>query len=554
MANALLTGVSGLIAHQRMLDVVGNNLANLNTAGYKAQRTLFADLLYTTINPATGATDNVAGGRNPNQIGSGVKVAQIGRLFTQGTLEQTGRDLDFALQGDGFFIVNDGQRNLYTRSGAFSLDDMSYLVDPTTGGRVLRYGSAGEPDGVNPSFQTPGDDSIFIPLGASIPGTASTSLTLMGNLSSYATGPAAEVLTSTAPFMVGGAAAAAGDLLNDLDSLVAAYGAGDALDITGTAADGSAVSVTVSVDGTTTLGDLIAAVSGAYPDATASLDASGNLVLTADADGEASLTLRIDDASTNTGGANWNSHSPVVTTSGKVGDIVNSTIEVYDVRGGSHTVHLAFQKQSDNIWDMTASVDAADGVLTDDSVLQIQFNDDGSFDQVLGTGVGDANLAFQWNGITAPQTVDVLSGSNGGFDGLTQLATSSGVLFDQDGFGAGVITSVQVNSDGMIEAVATNGRRFIVAQLAIASFRNPGGLIALGDNYYVESLNSGEVQIGTALSGTRGAVAPGHLESSNVEIAFEFTRLIVAQRGFSANARTITVADEMLEELTNVIR
>lgn len=554
MANALLTGVSGLIAHQRMLDVVGNNLANMNTAGYKAQRTLFSDLLYTTINPATGGTESVAGGRNPNQIGSGVKVGQIARLFTQGSLEQTGRDLDFAMQGDGFFVVNNAQRNLYTRSGAFSLDDMSYLVDPTTGGRVQRYGTAGEGDGVNPAFQTRGDTGIFIPLGASIPGAASTTVSLIGNLSSQATGPLMEVLISTAPYLVAGVAATAATLLNDLDSNVAAYGAGDVLEITGTAADGSAVSVNLNVDGTTTLGDLISAISGAYPDATASLDAAGNLILTADAEGPASLSLRLDDASANSGGGDWNSHSPVVTTQGKDGDVVHAAIEVYDVRGGAHAVHLTFQKQSDNLWDMTATVDPADGVVVDDAVRQIRFNDDGSFDQVLGTGVGDANLAFEWNGIAQQQTLDVLSGTNGAFDGLTQLATASGVLFDQDGFGAGVITAVQVNADGMIEAVASNGRRFVVAQLAIASFRNPGGLIALGDNYYVESLNSGEVQIGTALSGTRGAVAPGHLESSNVEIAFEFTRLIVAQRGFSANARTITVADEMLEELTNVIR
>lgn len=124
----------------------------------------------------------------------------------------------------------------------------------------------------------------------------------------------------------------------------------------------------------------------------------------------------------------------------------------------------------------------------------------------------------------------------------------------QNGFAPGSLASINVSSDGIIAGVATNGRTFEVAQLAIASFRNVKGLQGRGNNLYEESLNSGPVQLGTALSGDRGSISVGQLEGSNVDIAFEFTRLIVAQRGFSANARTITVTDEVLEELTNLIR
>ena len=133
MPNSLLTGVSGLVAHQRMMDVVGNNLANLNTHGFKVKRTLFSDLLYETIRPAASSSSSDIGGVNPNQVGSGVKVAQITSKFGQGNLELTGNDFDFAMQGEGFFVVSDGNRNLFSRNGAFALDRNGFLVDPTNG-------------------------------------------------------------------------------------------------------------------------------------------------------------------------------------------------------------------------------------------------------------------------------------------------------------------------------------------------------------------------------------------------------------------------------------
>ncbi|MCA9209480.1 MAG: flagellar hook-basal body complex protein, partial [Planctomycetales bacterium] len=128
------------------------------------------------------------------------------------------------------------------------------------------------------------------------------------------------------------------------------------------------------------------------------------------------------------------------------------------------------------------------------------------------------------------------------------------LAIEQDGFAPGTMNSVNTGPDGTIYGIATNGRQFPIAQLALASFRNVQGLRSVGDNYFEESLNTGDVQLGTALSGDRGAIVAGQLETSNVEVAQEFTRLIVAQRGFSANARTITVADKVLEELTNIIR
>src|SRR5438093_4868811 len=171
-SSSLFTGVSGLRAYQDMLNVVGNNLANINTTAFKTQRARFADLLYQTLTEATGVTSSRVGGTNPSQIGFGVKVNAIDQDFGQGSLEPTGGPLDLAIQGKGFFVVNDGFQNLYTRDGAFGVDNKGFLVDPSTGFHVQRFGTIGEGSATSPAFQTPGDNSIKIPFGTGVPGRA----------------------------------------------------------------------------------------------------------------------------------------------------------------------------------------------------------------------------------------------------------------------------------------------------------------------------------------------------------------------------------------------
>ncbi len=134
------------------------------------------------------------------------------------------------------------------------------------------------------------------------------------------------------------------------------------------------------------------------------------------------------------------------------------------------------------------------------------------------------------------------------------MAVSSSWAVEQDGFSAGTLASVHASADGVLTAVASNGRQVTLAQLAIASFPNLQGLYGQGENYFTESSSSGAASIGAAASGSRGVVRSGQLEGSNVDVGAEFTRLIVAQRGFSVNARTITVASQVLEELVNVVR
>ena len=548
MANSLFEGVSGLQVHQQMLDVVGNNLANLNTTGFKAQAIQFSDLLYQTLSPATAST-STGSGTDPIQVGFGVKVATINTAQEQGTLTSTGGQFDLALEGSGFFVARAGSQDLYTRAGSFSLDQNGFLVDPATGYRVQRFGTVGEGTATDPAFQTPGSSDIKVPLGIGIPGAATANVTLQGNLTAAATGPAAQVLTSSAPFLTGGVAAVGTTLLNNLDDNTTDYGAGDSLRLQGVTAGGAAVNVTVPVDGTTTLNDLVNDINANFPGSTASLS-GGNLVVTSNTTGQSDLTLAISDVSGNTGATAWGNHSLQTTTTGKDGDTVTSAIQIFDVQGRTHNLSLTFQKQADGTWSMTGSIPATDGTVLNGTVTGITFNDNGSFRQVSSS----AQMSFQFAGLTAPQAVSFSFGSPGGFNGLTQFggATSASAT-NQDGFAAGFLTSLSIAKDGTMNGVFTNGRTLAVAQLAVATFANPGGLTREGNNYFSLSAFSGEPQLAGGGAGGRGSVQQGALESSNVDVAQEFTRLIIAQRGFEVNTRTITVSDQVLQDLSNII-
>jgi len=543
MANSLLTGVTGLRVHQQMLDVVGNNQANTNTTGFKSQRVRFADLFYQS------AGVNV----NPMQIGLGARLSGIDTIFQQGTLEATGNDLDMAIAGKGFFVFN-GPAEVYSRAGAFGIDQDNHLIDLGTGYTVQRFGTVGE-TGTTEAFQTVGDNRITIPVGTVLPGAITSSVTLQGNLSATAAGPLAEVLTSAQPFLSGSTPATSTTLLNALQDNTAGYVSGDQIQIQGTDADGTAVNTTLAVDGTTTLGDLLTAINGAFTQSTASLDAAGNLVVTANTTGPAALGLSLSDAGTNTGGTNFSGHSLFATTDGQDGATVNSGIQIFDSQGTPHNLTLRFTKQGPNVWDLTASIPASDGTTIDGSVQGITFADDGSFLGVNGVGAGDPSVSFQFTGIATPQVLSFSFGTAGGFTGLTQFGSPSfAAATHQDGFAPGALTRLSVGDDGIMSGVFSNGRILPIAQLAIATFSNPEGLNRDGDNLFSLTSNSGSPVIGGGGSGDRGSVKQGTLESSNVDVALEFTRLIIAQRGFSVNARTVTVASEVLQELSNIIR
>ncbi len=547
MSQALITGISGMRTHQLKLDVVANNLANMNTVAFKSSTATFSDLVYNRFKSGSAAGD-VSGGTNPQFIGTGVQMGQVAKKFTQGAMESTGELLDFALQGNGFFtLATETGENVFSRAGSFGLDSEGRLVDPSTGYLVQRFGPAGEPTSNGIGFQTPGDSSIYIPLGAAIPGGETQNVELFGNLPADAMPPAAEVLTSFSPYLAGGSPATAATLLSALDNNQTAYTAGDTLTLTGTNPDGSPFSGTMPANGAT-MGDLVTALNGLMTGATAAIAPNGSLTVTSNTTGDAFISLLIEDTASNVGDTDFANHGLVVTTDGTAGDNYELSMDVFDARGQAHRMVLDFHKLGANSWEVTASVDAGSGTMIDDKVFNLTFNEDGTY-AIAGTaGLGDSNVEIQFNSLSLPQTITL------DLDELTHLAAGFGLSNQQDGFAPGNLVAVEVSANGMITGLATNGVAFELAQLGIADFSNYKGLNPLGNNLFQQTPSSGLSTIGPGAESGRGSVVGGKLEASNVDVAHEFTQLIVSQRGFSANARTITIASEMLEELTNIVR
>lgn len=533
--SALAAGVSGLRISQAALNVVGDNLANLNTPGFKSSRVNFSDELSQTIRSAQAPGGGV-GGRNPVQTGTGARVASIDINFGQGTLSPTGRPFDLAIQGEGFFIVTDGSRDLYTRVGAFNLDSNNDLVDSGTGFKVKGTGA-----------------NINLPVNTVIPASATTAVDMVGNLDSETTTGAVNqvVGTSPNPFTVAGPAAATqGTALNSLLQNTAAYGNGDTIAVTGKEVNGTSVSTSfvfgAANDGTT-LGDLRTFISASFGSATATIDGSGNIVLTADAPGSSNHTMTLANGS-GAGGTTFPTFS--VSANGS-GGIYVTTVQVFDAQGKSFPVKLTYNKTATNTWAISATMKPVDGSIASFGVTAINFNTDGSFKSITGTTALTINLPAGMGS----QVVNVNFGVANSFSGITQLGgNSSAAALSQNGFEAGFFLSASVNADGTVDALFTNGQTQTLDQIQLATFSNPSGLSKEGNNMLLPTVASGAAVLRLAGTGSAGSITSGALEGSNVDIAEEFTKLIISQRAFQANARTITTMDDVLQELVNIVR
>ena len=564
MSFALMAGVSGLQAHQRMLDVAGNNLANINTVGYKSSRIIFSELLAQTLKRASAPTSTI-GGINPQQIGSGVQVGGITPDTSQGNLMRTNNPLDLAIEGEGYFVLNDGSRNVYTRVGAFAVDAGSNLVDPSTGYIVQRIGTVGESDG----FQTPGDTNTKIPYDVAMPASATSEIKVAGNLSANATleTPQTNVLRSDTAYTASGSNAIGSTLIGDLDQFSGAFGVVDTdgtLYVTGVAPDGTAITdaVGLSVDATTTLNDVLAYIETQFGAAnvTASIS-NGRIVVTDDNSGysQTDIAFSYTGSSDGTDSLAVPGYFEVATVGGE--EVKNFNIITYDSQGGSHVLSGAFVRTNTvNLWDLvltSVSGNVSGLAFGDRRIEGIEFNgSDGSF-AGLNSVIGDTaqfTVSFAHDP-TNPQVITVDMGNQGQYNGLTQFARSStAVAKEQDGYQTGELSSVSVSSEGYIIGSFTNGIKKNLAAVQLALFKNPPGLESVGNGYFTSSVNSGEPIATQGLIGGAGMIHGGSLEKSNADVASLFVSMIEAQNGYHANARTITVANDMLKELTNLIR
>jgi flagellar hook protein FlgE len=409
MLRSLYSGISGLHAHQQMMDVTGNNIANVNTVGYKSDTVQFQDTLSQMLG-AAGAPQNGMGGSNPAQVGLGVKNSGIISNFSQGSQETTGRSGDMMIQGDGFFVVRDGQEDQYTRAGQFTFDANGTLVSAS--GQPVQGWTA--VDGVVNASAKP--DDIKMPLGSTIPPKATTNITLKGNLTSDPT------------------------------------------------TDGSNFTTTIPV--------------------------------------------KVYDAS----GATSTAVAQLTRTNNQAGPPPTSD------------------------WEVVMPFDATAGA-TNPAPVTMSFSDG----KPTAT---DGKLAMA-NGYS----IDVKDLTS--YSGLSDAR-----VFDTDGQSAGALTSLSysVSDTGQIIGVYSNGLKEVLGQVAMATFKNVAGLEKVGESSYRSTVNSGYAQVGQPGSAGMGSVVSGALEMSNVDLAQEFTNLIIAQRGFQANSRVITTSDELLQELVSMKR
>lgn len=548
MIRSLFSAMAGLRNHQVRMDVIGNNIANVNTVGFKANRVTFQEELSQVLRDATRPSA-ATGGRNPMTVGLGVSIGTVDTLFSQGTIEDTERATDLAIQGDGFFVLSDGTRRLFTRAGNFVLDAEGRLVHPSTG--YVLQGKMADENGEIASG-APVED-IVLPFGRKDPAKATTLIRYQCNLNADSDAKK-EVWTMNQPFMTGTGPADESTPINDLSEVSVPLQDGDVINISGTNPDGSVVSVEFvygeANDGTT-LGDLVAKIDEAFTGVTASLE-DGRIVLTDDEAGDSRTSISLNAMPTNKGTISLYGFTNTV--AGRDAGTHSASIYVYDSLGNRHTVEITFTKADEpNTWTWEVEVDGGLISPTAGYKGRVTFNNDGS----LAAFTSDDNqpLKFDPGSGADPMEVRLDAGRSGAFDGITQLsAPSTTVASYQDGHGMGVLSGISIDAEGRITGTFTNGTSQVLAQIVLADFTNKEGLRKAGNNLFEPTSNSGDPVIGLAGVNFPTIITPGALELSNVDLVREFTDMIVTQRGFQANARVITTTDAMLDEVIRIRR
>ena len=466
MMRSLFSGVSGLQNHQTRMDVIGNNISNINTTGFKRGRVNFQDIIYQQLQGAARPTEDL-GGVNPKEVGLGMSIASIDTLHIQGTLQTTGVGTDLAITGQGFFILDNAGKQVFTRAGAFSVDSDGIMVNPANGMKVQGW-MAREINNITVLDVSRPVEQLEIPVGGKDPARATTMV----------------------------------DFACNLDKRI--------------------------------------------PE------------LPENPTGEQLLR------------STW-----------------STTIAIYDSFGDKHDLQVEFTRVpgTQNSWNANVVVDPQNEVSTNATIgfgeeapaadgpttFTVNFSNNGTLlSAVDGDGnisgeSGQAQMYVAYDVQTATPDEDgafvrqefVLNlGTVGGFtNSITQYAESSSTkMVEQDGRAMGYLDDFKIDSSGIITGVYSNGSTRILGQVALATFPNQGGLEKLGDNTYRVSNNSGSANIGPSGIAGKGEIRAGTLEMSNVDMADQFVDMIVTQRGFQANSRTIQTADQLLQELLTLKR
>lgn len=463
MMRSLYSGVSGLQNHQTRMDVIGNNIANVNTTGFKRGRVNFQDMISQQLAGASKPTEE-KGGVNPKEVGLGMTVAAIDTVFTQGNLQSTGISTDVAIQGNGFFIEKNGEKSYYTRAGAFSLDQNGTLVNPANGMRVQGW-MARELNGemVVQTAATPTD--LVIPVGSKDPAKATQNINFACNLNKN---------TPEIPENPTEADVAKGTWNTEF-KIYDSFGNEHLLNVNFTRVRGNPNQWTA--------------------------------------------TVQIDPDNA---------------------DFTQTRVGLGTTDGVENTFTVSF----DNNGTLAAVTDSAGNNSNPDGEIILQ----------ASYTVPESNADADGNPYR--QTMNINLGTIGSMiNTVTQSASASSTkAFYQDGYTLGYLENFKIDSTGSITGVYSNGTNRTIGQLAMATFANQNGLEKAGDNTYVKSNNSGEAKINAAGIAGGGTFLAGALEMSNVDLTEQFTDMIVTQRGFQSNAKTIQTADTLLETVLSLKR
>lgn len=568
MMRSLYSGVAGLKTHQTRMDVIGNNIANVNTTAYKSSSMTFSELMSQTTQKASGANATTGvGGTNAKQIGLGVKAGAINTaITTQGSAQSTGNPFDIMITGDNFFVVSNGSENFFTRDGSFYVDGAGNLAMTSTGYNVMGWG-VDETTG-NIKQDTVSALRIMSAANMTYPPEATTQANISGILDEND-----KDVTSTNGKTVN---------LNFFDARGYSYTAkftfkqsgGDKtneysmelnkiLDSTGKEIDISTLEfgnrsqqkmetkVTLNTDAYMWDGKVLKTKDGTTEVA--------NLADIFNQDG--SLITPQDDAAAQKQQKALDAIAKAYGYEGSTDEFLN----LYITSAVDPKQQLTMQ---DLLGNMMAGKNT-DILPADGSTITMEgryfegttvvFNKNtGKLESVGGstTNLG-VNAAFsQLGGNFSDITIDLSECTNYDNKGTSTIGATSG---DLDGLGTGRrlgdMIGVSIQKDGMIYASYDNGMTKLLGQIATAAFANASGLEKEGDNLYSATLNSGEFDgIGVDITAGGGYMSTGQLEMSNVDLSSEFTEMITTQRGFQANSRIITVSDTLLEELTNLKR
>ena len=571
---ALYTGLSGLMANSNRLDVIGNNIANVNTTAFKSNRMGFSPTFSRNFSLGT-APGNATGGTNPGQVGLGVSVGGTQRNFSNGAIGATGVNTDLAIEGSGFFIVEGAGQRYFTRDGSFVRNPSNDLVTQS-GAQVMGFNVDEQFNVIEGDLQP-----LNIALGTLTLAEATRNVTFNGNLNaSGEVGQQGSQHTSRS-FYRDAAGTIPVDGTEDIgavDIWVSDGVGGTTLAFDSTS--GGPVEITIAgvekggkdlgshtwthgVDGTTlddfagfldeVLGTDSATVGGQSLGGSVGFDANGSLVITGNEGTVQALDIESADivVTGNIGGSGGIGQPFVMAqTQSPIGESVRTSFVVYDSLGTPVTVDLSLVLQETNpsggtVWEFIA-----------------ESNDNAVDDRVIGLGVVEfdangrfvmaSNQSFQItrdNGAVSPLTINMdFDNGTDAVSSLTDTVSNLAAVF-QDGSAIGTLSNFSIGEDGIISGAFTNGLTRSIGQVALAKFSNPEGLVDAGNNLFTTGPNSGTPLVANPLDFGTGRVVGGALELSNVDLSQEFISMIMASTGYSAASRVITTTDELINQL-----